>query len=427
MDTAFLRQIEGFSLTTAEILYRLPDHPKLSAELYLAGLRPRATLPQAHRLPRFLGRQSRRRAVPHSRGASAADRAGGVQLRRGRAQAALIARECRRSATRVAIQPSCGKLRDFRRDERWAMWRWLAVFLFGGVLGAAFGVALGFFLFPYVFPPPEAKEQLTQAEARQARRQGRVHPAPIRTTRSIMARARSASMRGRCSSARTSRWAPVPTSTSISCRRPIFASSSARGRHDVRGPWALARLQGEPEISGPRRRRPRQVSERGDLVPAVFGADLARRSHLRAEFLSRSLRRADRGSLEGGLGFVPELVDMRLLALEHRLQRAERLRIEIEGHAREQVMDQVEVLEHVEPVHDGLHDLALHPEHVGVAIALMHLVRLMGEIGEEIDDQRRGEDVREDPQHQHLAPIAVHRQRQARSRRRARASPRCGG
>ena len=29
IDTAFLRQIEGFSLTTAEIFYRLPDHPKL--------------------------------------------------------------------------------------------------------------------------------------------------------------------------------------------------------------------------------------------------------------------------------------------------------------------------------------------------------------------------------------------------------------
>jgi hypothetical protein len=40
------------------------------------------------------------------------------------------------------------------------MWRWLAVFLLGGVLGAAFGVALGFFLFPFVFPPPEAAEQL---------------------------------------------------------------------------------------------------------------------------------------------------------------------------------------------------------------------------------------------------------------------------
>ena len=44
------------------------------------------------------------------------------------------------------------------------MWRWLTVFLFGGLLGTGFGVALGFFLFPYVFPPPEAMEQLTAAE-----------------------------------------------------------------------------------------------------------------------------------------------------------------------------------------------------------------------------------------------------------------------
>jgi uncharacterized protein Usg len=28
-DTDFKRQLEGFSLTTAEILYRLPDHPSL--------------------------------------------------------------------------------------------------------------------------------------------------------------------------------------------------------------------------------------------------------------------------------------------------------------------------------------------------------------------------------------------------------------
>ena len=37
MDTAFLRQIEGFSLTTAEILYRLPDHPKL-LQTYILSL-----------------------------------------------------------------------------------------------------------------------------------------------------------------------------------------------------------------------------------------------------------------------------------------------------------------------------------------------------------------------------------------------------
>ena len=28
-ETALLRQLEGFSLTTAEILYRLPDYPRL--------------------------------------------------------------------------------------------------------------------------------------------------------------------------------------------------------------------------------------------------------------------------------------------------------------------------------------------------------------------------------------------------------------
>ncbi len=43
-------------------------------------------------------------------------------------------------------------------------WRGLAIFLLGGVLGTGFGVALGFFLFPYVFPPPPAAEQLTESD-----------------------------------------------------------------------------------------------------------------------------------------------------------------------------------------------------------------------------------------------------------------------
>ena len=44
------------------------------------------------------------------------------------------------------------------------MFRWLTAFLLGAVLGTAFGVAAGFFAFPYVFPPPEARETLTAAE-----------------------------------------------------------------------------------------------------------------------------------------------------------------------------------------------------------------------------------------------------------------------
>jgi Electron transfer DM13 len=46
-------------------------------------------------------------------------------------------------------------------------WRGLAIFLLGGVLGTGFGVALGFFVFPYVFPPPEAAETLSEADRAQ--------------------------------------------------------------------------------------------------------------------------------------------------------------------------------------------------------------------------------------------------------------------
>ena len=43
-------------------------------------------------------------------------------------------------------------------------WRAIAFMLIGGVLGTGFGVAVGFFVYPYVFPPPEAMDQLTAEE-----------------------------------------------------------------------------------------------------------------------------------------------------------------------------------------------------------------------------------------------------------------------
>ena len=43
-------------------------------------------------------------------------------------------------------------------------WRGAAIFVLGGVLGTGFGVAVGFFIFPYVFPPPAASEQIADAE-----------------------------------------------------------------------------------------------------------------------------------------------------------------------------------------------------------------------------------------------------------------------
>jgi hypothetical protein len=47
-------------------------------------------------------------------------------------------------------------MRSFRRG--------LAIFFLGGIFGTALGVALGFFFFPFVFPPPTATEQLTEAD-----------------------------------------------------------------------------------------------------------------------------------------------------------------------------------------------------------------------------------------------------------------------
>jgi hypothetical protein len=43
-------------------------------------------------------------------------------------------------------------------------WRAVMIFLLGGVVGTGFGVALGFFLFPFVFPPPPGMERLTESE-----------------------------------------------------------------------------------------------------------------------------------------------------------------------------------------------------------------------------------------------------------------------
>jgi Electron transfer DM13 len=42
--------------------------------------------------------------------------------------------------------------------------RAVLIFLVGGALGTVFGIALGFFLFPFVFPPPAANEELSSSE-----------------------------------------------------------------------------------------------------------------------------------------------------------------------------------------------------------------------------------------------------------------------
>ena len=42
--------------------------------------------------------------------------------------------------------------------------RGILIFIFGGVLGTAFGLGLGFFLFPFVFPPAPGTDLLSDVE-----------------------------------------------------------------------------------------------------------------------------------------------------------------------------------------------------------------------------------------------------------------------
>ena len=45
-----------------------------------------------------------------------------------------------------------------------SFWKSVSMLFVGGLLGTGFGVALGIFIFPYLFPPPPAAERLTETD-----------------------------------------------------------------------------------------------------------------------------------------------------------------------------------------------------------------------------------------------------------------------
>ena len=158
------------------------------------------------------------------------------------------------------------------------MLRSLAIFVAGAVLGTAFGVALGFFLFPFIFPPPPAAEQLTTTDrASVVLAQGTfIHANP---SDPIHWGKGSASVRA--DSVFLGEDFEVGPGPKFHVYLVPEGADPLLGRSrgaDVRRPRPSALLQGQPALRHSRRRRPCQVSERDHLVRAVLGADLAGRS-----------------------------------------------------------------------------------------------------------------------------------------------------
>ena len=157
-------------------------------------------------------------------------------------------------------------------------WRGVLIFLTGGILGTAFGLALGLLIFPFMFAPPPATEQLTEADRTPPDRRRHVHP---------------------CQSVRPVHWGKG--TVSVSQRQRVLEDDFevgpgpkfhvylvpkaqhprqlGRAGHDVRRSRPAALVPGQPALRHPGRRRPEEVSERRHLVRAVQRADLAGRPH----------------------------------------------------------------------------------------------------------------------------------------------------
>ncbi len=153
-------------------------------------------------------------------------------------------------------------------------WRGIAIFLLGGILGTGFGVALGFFFFPYVFPPPPAAEQLTEADRAKLVATGTfIHANPSdpvhwgRGKVSVYERAVFLEPDFEVG--------PGPAFHVLLVPKDRHPQLGRREGPDVCRSRGLARVQGQPALSDSRRRQARGLSERDHLVRTLQRADLA--------------------------------------------------------------------------------------------------------------------------------------------------------
>ena len=111
MSQDFRRQLEGYGLTTANILYRRPDHPWLLQTYVWQDYDLCPIVSAAQQIPQFLAGEARGPAALGDGGARAADQAGGDPGHRRRVQVTLAREQTtddrgRIAASRPLIYPS---------------------------------------------------------------------------------------------------------------------------------------------------------------------------------------------------------------------------------------------------------------------------------------------------------------------------------
>ena len=159
-----------------------------------------------------------------------------------------------------------------------SFWKSVSIFLLGGVLGTAFGIAVGFFIFPYVFPPPPAAESLTEADRSRLVASGtfiHANPAdPVHWGRGkVSVYERTVFLEG------DFKVGPGPKYHVYLRAEGAGPQRGRRQERDGGRSRTAAVVRGQSALSDTEFCEARRLQERGNLVRAVQCANFARRPH----------------------------------------------------------------------------------------------------------------------------------------------------
>ena len=156
------------------------------------------------------------------------------------------------------------------------LWRGISIFVLGGVLGTGLRRCRRIFHLPVCLPATGGLGAAFRHRAHQAGRVRHVHPCQPVRPRPLRQGSRQCLRAQRLSRIRF-RGRPGTGVPRLSGSEGVDPLDLRRQRPDVRRSRRAARIQGQPALLDPGRRRSAELSERDHLVPAVRRSDLPSR------------------------------------------------------------------------------------------------------------------------------------------------------